>query len=421
MFLGFAGLFLGLAVLTTQKAIYFVASFAVALVGRQIILSSINPQSLKKILLNSIIAIAGFAVPTIPFLIWMHVSGRMEQFIDQCFFRAATIGFISKTYRHTWDYFFQTILSNPAFWCLGLIGMLILLFEGIKSKLKPSLLENKMVKIVPGFAMSLWTFTMFILILQHTVKFPYLFLNIAPSLAICGSLPLGRIISLFMKPRTRLNWTRLVFVLLSLFILIIGPSLHHKKRLKNDLIKVQSAIMNRIDTITNPEDAVFDGIGIAVTRKKATPYSMTLRWRDERETGAKYDIIGQLKKSQPKVLVWNYRMVHLRKDEQDFLNTHFVSDWANVYVVGTTISHRGPETTKKTINLLSSAKYAIVADDRDRIRLDGEVPGAVEFLTAGNHEVIVNGESQKLLLKYLPAVKIPPPPPHEKFILFPSY
>lgn len=421
IFLGIAGFFLGLAVLTTQKAIYFVAAFAVALVGRQIILSGLNAQSLKKILLDGIIAIAGFAVPTIPFLIWMHVSGRMEQFLDQCFFHAARAGLISDTYRNTWNFLWQTTLRNPAIWCLGLMGIFILLFEGIKDKRNPLLVENKTAIISPGIALSLWTFTMFILTIQHTVKFPYLFLNIAPSLAICGSIPLSRIIFFFMIPRPRLNWTRIVFALLSSFILFIEPSLHHKRRLKTDLIQVQSAIMNRVDSITNPEDAVFDGIGIAVTRKKATPYSMTARWGDERKAGANYDIIGPLKNSQPKVLIWNYRMNHLRKDEQAFLDTHFVLDWANVYVVGTSVFHRGPETTIETINLLSSAKYAILAEDRHRIRIDGKILGSVEFLTAGDHKVIIDGESQKLQLKYFPALRIPPPPPQEKFQLFPSY
>jgi len=179
--------------------------------------------------------------------------------------------------------------------------------------------------------------------------------------------------------------------------------------------------MNRVDSITSQEDAVFDGIGIAVTRKKATPYSMTKRWSDERKAGANYNIIKSLKKTQPKVLIWNYRMKHLRKDERVFIDSHFVLDWANVYVVGTTIFHDGPNPTKKTINLLSSSEYAILATDRQKIRIDGNIPGPVEFLTAGDHEVVIDGEGQKLQLKYFPAVKILPPPPQKRFNLFPLY
>jgi hypothetical protein len=421
LFLGLAGLFLGLAVLTTQKAVYFVVAFGIALVGKQIILYGLNVQSMKKIVMNSLIATAGFALPTISFLVLILFSGRMEQFLAQCFFHAAKAGFISDTYSNTTGYLWQTVLRNPTVWCLGLAGIFILLFEGIKNEGNPSLEEKKAETIGPEIALSLWTLSMLVLILQHTVKFPYLYLNIAPSLAICASLPLGRIIFFIIKSKRQLNWTHIVSALSGVFLLLIVPLLHHKKNLRVDLIQVQSAIMNRVDSITSPEDAVFDGIGIAVTRKKATPYSMTERWSDERKAGANYDIIKSLKKTHPKALIWNYRMKHLQKDERVFIDSHFVLDWANVYVVGTTILHDGPNPTKKTINLLSSSEYAIWATDRQKIRIDGNIPGPVEFLTAGDHEVVIDGESQKLQLKYFPAVKILPPPPQKRFNLFPSY
>jgi hypothetical protein len=421
LFLGLAGFFLGLAVLTTQKAVYFVVAFGVALVGKQIILFGLNVQSMRKIGMNSLIATAGFALPIISFLALILFSGRMEQFLAQCFFHAAKAGLISDTYSYTTGYLWQTVLRNPTVWCLGLAGIFILLFEGIKNKGNPSLEEKKTETIGPGIALSLWTLSMLVLILQHTVKFPYLYLNIAPSLAICASLPLGRIIFFIITQKRRLNWTHIVSAVLGLFLLLILPFFHHKKNLNIDLIKAQSAIMNRVDSITSQEDAVFDGIGIAVTRKKATPYSMTKRWSDERKAGANYNIIKSLKKTQPKVLIWNYRMKHLRKDERVFIDSHFVLDWANVYVVGTTIFQDGPNPTKKTINLLSSSEYAILATDRQKIRIDGNIPGPVEFLTAGDHEVVIDGEGQKLQLKYFPAVKILPPPPQKRFNLFPSY
>jgi hypothetical protein len=416
-----AGFFLGLAVLTTQKAVYFVVAFGVALVGKQIILSGLNALSMKKIGMESLIATGGFAVPTLSFLLWILFEGQMEQFINQCFLHAAKIGFVADTYRYTWNFFWQTVSRNPVIWSFGLVGIFILLFEGIQTRGDPSLAENKNERLGPGIALALWTLTMFLLTLQHTVKFPYLYLNIAPSLAICASVPLGRITFLAIKSKRKLNWTHIVSALSGIFLLLILPSLHHKKNLKADLIQVQSMIMDRVDSITVPEDAVFDGVGIAVTRRKATQYSITERWRDERKAGANYDIIESLKKSQPKVLIWNYRMNRLRKDERVFIDTHFVLDWANVYVVGTTIFHKGTTITRKTINLLSSCEYAVLVKDRQRIRIDGEIPGSVAFLTAGNHGITIEGESQKIQLKYFPAVKIPPPALQKQFRLFPSY
>ena len=228
LFFVFAGFFLGLAVLTTQKAVYFVVAFAVAMVGRQIILYGLNAQSFKKISLNSLITTAGSAVPIISFLSWIHFSGSMERFIEQCFFHAAKIGFVADTYRDTWRFLWQTALRNPVIWCLGFVGIFILLFEGIKNKGNSSLAENKAETIGPWIALSLWTLSMFVLILQHTAKFPYLYLNIAPSLAICASFPLSRII-IYISSKRQLNWTHIVISCLSLYLLIILPFFHHKK------------------------------------------------------------------------------------------------------------------------------------------------------------------------------------------------
>ena len=162
----------------------------------------------------------------------------------------------------------------------------------------------------------------------------------------------------------------------------------------------------------------------AAKRLKKCPFLLdhyTARWFDERRAGANYDIIGPLKKTEPKILIWNYRMNRLRDSEKAFLNAHFIQDWANIYVVGADILHKGPETTRKRINLLSTAKYAVLARNREKIHIDGKIAKPVELLTAGDHEVVIAGESQKIQLKYFPAVIIHSPPQRNIFQLFPSY
>ena len=90
-------------------------------------------------------------------------------------------------------------------------------------------------------------------------------------------------------------------------------------------------------------------------------------------------------------------------------------------MVGKIVSHKGPEPTREKIDLLSSAKYAILAKDRKKIRLDGKIPSPFELLVAGNHEIEIVGENQRVELKYYPAVANLPPPPQNKINLFPTY
>jgi hypothetical protein len=212
-----------------------------------------------------------------------------------------------------------------------------------------------------------------------------------------------------------------VGAIFAFYFLVINPVYFHYKNLKTNVIaKNQIKIMSRVDKLTNTEDSVFDGIGMAVSRDKATRYSLTARWANERSNGADYDIIDALRESEPKVWIDNYRMDRLNEDDKQFLSSSFVHDWANVYVAGATISHRALGLTEKRVNLIASATYAVLAADRSKVRIDGRVPNASIYLDAGMHEVTIVGESQELVLKYQPAADNELPP-EEPFPLFPSY
>jgi lipoprotein signal peptidase len=418
-----AGFFLGLAVLATQKAIYFVLAFGVALIGREFSLHGFSRQSLTNLTQKILLSFSGFLVPIVLFVIWLHQTNQLAPFIDNGFFHAVEAGLANQTYKESTKIFLKlTLLRNLALWYLGLFGIVLHFKLGIRNQKKNQIEPGKMNGYSSYIALSLWMMTLLILIVQHNAKFPYVFINIAPSIAICASLPLYHILLfLFKEQKGFLYYRNLILTMVILLCIFIPPAYRHFTNLRNDpLMAVQQAIMNRVDSITQKNDAVFDGIGIAVTRKKATPYSITARWYNERRSGNDYNIVNKLKETMPKVMIWNYRMRRLTKEEKEFVLDNFISDWANVFIVGKKIRHEGPGRTKKTVNLLSSAEYVVFAEYRHKIRIDGHIPDSVIFLSAGDHEVIVDGQNQDIRLIYLPAVK-KPLAPEKPFSLFPSY
>jgi hypothetical protein len=93
---------------------------------------------------------------------------------------------------------------------------------------------------------------------------------------------------------------------------------------------------------------------------------------------------------QPKVMIWNYRLPNLRRDELEFLKSHFVNEWANIWVVGAaTIA--GGEKPDSTVDLLASATYVVEAEAPADVRLDGKpILGRID-LAAGEHVISVTG------------------------------
>jgi len=420
--LAFAGFFLGMALLTTQKALYFVIAFAVALIGRHIRRYGFQLFMLRRILVDGLISAGGFLVPVGAIVAWAKLSGCLEEFIQQCVYWALDVGFVNEAYTSTIKYLWQSLERNPVFWLLAMIGIIALLLESLR-RAAPQEKEicNTANTVAPGMALGLWSLTLVLLYWQHKTKFPYIFVNVAPCLAICGALPLGRIwLGTILPPRFP-DWKHLTLLAGFMYFFMYTPYLHHERNLKEGRIGRQADVMNRVDSITDPEDKVFDGVGVVVSRGKATPYSITSRWVMERRAGAKYNVIDWLRKSEPKVMLKSYRIKRLSSKERRFIKSRFVKDWDIVYVVGSSVSHKGNAPTAKKIELLATTDYAIIASDRNNVRIDGKVPREIEHLSAGYHRVVIEGNAQTVVIKYAQAHKMSKPRTINKFRFFPSY
>ena len=422
-YIGLAGFFLGVSFLATQKAIYFVIAFGISLIGRELVRFGFTKKYIIEISKKTLISAFSFFIPIVIFFFWLYLTDQFHQFIDNGLFHAAQAGLANDTYKEaTKIYFRQTLFRNPAVWYLGISGLIMFFLQGIKRHKQQQIETTSINDRASYVALSLWMMTLLILILNHKVKFPYVFLNISPSIAICAAYPLYISLSFLQKKQNKIfYYSNLLFLVLTLYYIFI-PSLyrHHYNLKKSSLLKGQRAIMNRVDSITKIDDYVFDGIGMAVTRKKATPFSLTARWFNERKAGADYDIIGFLMNTEPKVIIMNYRIKRLQNEEKNFIEDHFIWDWANIFVVGKKINHTGPGETKIIVNLLASTEYAVLSKLRENILIDGNIPDPKIFLSAGEHEIIIKETSQTFILKYFPAAS-KPLPPQKPFVSFPSY
>lgn len=417
-----SGFFLGLAFLTTQKAIYFIVSFYATIIISRIYLTGINMAGLKKLVVECSAILTGLIIPISILILYIFSSGTTNNFFKQCFFHAMQAGLIEKTYSYTWNYLAQSLQNDIFFWVLGIAGIFVLLFETLELIKNKALISSCKIKTDRNIiSMGVWSITILFFIIHHEIKFPYVFINIAPTLSICGSLILVQLLQPghLNAPKKEIKFKLCGFSIV-FFLLLTSVKWHHSALQQSSILQSQKAVMTRLDNITKNNDAVFDGIGIAVTRKKATPYSFTARWYNERRADPEFNIIETIKRTQPKALINNYRLNRLQKNEIQFLENHFVHDWANIHVVGKKITHIGPKKTKLIINLLASTRYAIVSELRKNITLNGNIPKPVMFLPAGNHEIVIKGKSQDILLKYSPAVS-KSLPAQIPFNLFPSY
>lgn len=429
-----AGFGLGLAWITTQKAIYFVAAFAVALTARHVLEERVEGTGARRrwrillFLRRAGIATFGFCLPFAGVVLWAARQGGLRQFLQQTLFYGAYVGLSSEVYAYTWTYLAQTLRRNPGFWLLGLLGMSWMAAAVVRSCRKaPREAQAPRLGVVtggvpagPALALAAWSLVVVAAILHHTAKFPYVFLMVSPPLAACGAVALLGVGPPLWGP-TAPRWRKPVAVAVALALLVALPAAHHARALSRSLILDQKSVMDRVDALTAPDDAVLDGIGMAVARPKATPYSMTARWFVERSHGAPYPVIGPILASRPKVMIRNYRIENLTPAEWEFLTTHFIPDWANLAVVGAVVRHSGPGPSETVVDLLAPARYRVLAADLEQVTVDGAAARATVELAAGAHRVRVEGAPQTVVLRYARSLEVPAPPAREPFSLFPEY
>lgn len=416
-----AGFAMGLALVTTQKAAYFAIAFGFAVGVRRLfdLRSSPFGTCVRSILSLGAATAFGTALPLASVFVWAAMTGQWQGFVEHCLLHGARAGLMADSYDFTTMYVWQSLHRNPVFWALGLSGVAGILVQSASKESLNDASDASQTRRSQEIGLGIWTATLLLMFLQHTTKFPYIFVNLTPCLAVCGAWVLAQLGQAASRDRWPAWMTVACLGGLAAGMLHAWP--HYERNRSNRLILEQVAVMHRVDAITTPNDAVFDGIGMATTRINAVPYSLTKRFFDERRAGANLPILSYLLERQPTVAIDNYRWLALDKVEKDYLSTHFVQDWSNVWVAGTSIAHQGPGRSDHTIHVGAATQYAVLLEKDARITIDNRPATPRVHLDVGMHSVSIEGESQTVLLKYARAVDKPPPPPKASQHLYPSY
>lgn len=264
-----AGTLLGLAAMTTQKSLYPILAFIISLVVRHV-LASEGFKELKKAIIRSFsYSLFGFLLLLTIYIGIMFSNENMPQFFHQTILDAADAGLFSHVYDWTWPFLILTIQRNPAVWGLGLSGMVWALIIAFQAKKEPY--ENRK-KYALLAMIGVWGIIQFAFTLKHNVKFPYYFINISPILSICAAGPIAcifhTIFSTVFRPIPLGLGLRGMFIVMATFGLLKFPYERHFHNLTAGNLLQQQAVISRLDLITDTSDAIFDGMGLAATRKR---------------------------------------------------------------------------------------------------------------------------------------------------------
>lgn len=397
-----SGVLLGAAFLTSQKAIYFAIAFAAAVVARAVVLRRAPLQIARCVALEGGLAAAGCVAVLGVFVAWLGVDDALAAFREQALAGAIRIGLVEKVYAGTTAFINQELFRSPVFWVLGLAGGLTSVVEAFR----PDASNADRSRLGSNAALGAWCVVSVLCVAQHTAKFPYVFLTLVPGFAIAGSSLAFRILAA-LSGQPRWSWQGLTVGVAGTILLLV-PALrrHHEHLAPNQVTEHQRAVIARVDRISTPEDAVFDGTGIVVKRPMATPYSMTARFYAELARGYPYDIEGWLRRTQPKVMIDSYRVRQVPPELAEKIGRWFVRDWANVFVAGASFKHAGG-ITEEEFELLGKAEYAI--SPGGAVSIDGSTSQDVVTLDAGVHRIRIEGAPRRVVIQWAPSVRHRPP------------
>ena len=390
----FSGVALGLSFISSQKAIYFVAAFAAALIARH--LSCSFRTAWKRVLVDGSVSSFGFSLPLLILSAWYWRQGDLQTFIDQTVVSGAHVGLFSDVYEDTWRFLGQTIRRNSALWIFAGLGIVELLRsvrrqDGSKPELRG-----------PRIALVAFALVQVAAYLQHTVKFPYIFINISPTLALVAVFGLQGVVRA-VGDRSAQSTRRLVGGALGIglaMIVLIGGVVHHVRHFsRTSLRNRQEQTMNFVDELTVPTDAIFDGVGMAVSRRKATPYSMTVRWFAESIDHQL--ILAEVEASAPPIMILNYRVRKLPSQTKKWFVSHYLQWEGKIWVAGMLVDHESDEEaiSRYEVDLPAATRYLVPLIEQTRVWVDGKamIEGGL-FLSEGPHSLEVSGPSGPILL-----------------------
>jgi hypothetical protein len=385
-----AGIAAAASFLATQKAIYFVAAAAVALVAL-----FLRDRSRKRIRDLLLFAIGSAGTLALYIASWSAVSSP-RRVIASIFFDASVSSIaLADFYDIRWKYWSQTLVRNPFFYALAIAGLVMAIRRWLTRE------PDDVIDVIAPYA-----FTITLLCVWHKQPWPYFFVFLVPTLFVLNAATIDDLLARS-RPRVVLAFA----TAFALFGLLLPLS-----RIPHALARdsgFQHAMFDAGEQLLGPGETYVDGISILYRHEQALPMfawldAMALQHLREMRESELRALAGGLPNRPPKLLIWNDRIAGLPPGLLSYFATQFRPVYGNLFLYAP---------------IVAGSQFVVHFDGGYRVEgaeaaIDGVAvkAGAVLQLKRGVHSLVAE---QPLRLRLLPPAGIDVDPryagPHELF------
>jgi hypothetical protein len=371
-----AGMLSGLAVIATQKSVYFNISLGLALVAD----AALAYQFVAGIR-RGLILVLGWIVPIVVYCLAFGGTDPIAV-ASNLFFgpvQVATTG--ADAYPNGLRHFVgQTLLLNPILYFFGFVGIALRL-RRIKV-----LKEHERIALI-------FTIGITVLIFAHNQPWPYVFIMAQPFIALWSLVPFDRMPPGEPKIRVALS--------ILLAIACISSFVRNFDYLRYDN-RDQMTLVARAESLLGPREVYFDGVGMLPNRFEPSSY-----WLDAgavaqtRADGDRSEVHRIFETAPPKLVLWSYRLDNIQPVIEPLLRNRYVKIGPNLLIAGSRLRSGSPTDFDVPI----SGRYALYTKSGQPLKAEVGVDGVTRtspfFLAAGRKRITISSGGPEIFL--LPA------------------
>lgn len=255
--------------------------------------------------------------------------------------------------------------------------------------------------------LALWLFAS---IWVNPFPYPYFHVTVLPAFFLLAGLAVERLAKLLRLPA--LGASSLALLLL-IFLGAAATSAPRLLRQAMPNIDRQFETLREVQRVTDPDDAVFDMVGLYFRPDGHPYYLMTSVTMARYAAGLVPPIVPELRRRRVMAFIFNYRIAWLDGEERAFLEDHYVHYDGNIFLHGWSLGGLRPG---------ESLEIEVLADEQFRYDGDGVILiGGEEFrrgpLAAGRHTVtrLLERGPDRLILDTPEPIHWPARPPKRLF------
>jgi hypothetical protein len=368
-----AGVLSGLAMLSTQKAIYFNVALGLALVGDAALDRRYAPGVARGAWL-----VLGWLIPVVVYC--LAFGGAHPLRVAQTVFLGPFVALspqIAADYGGLRQFVVQTLVRNALLYLFCVAGMILALVR---------------VRRLDGAARIALLFSVIVtaLVFVHDQPWPYVFVMALPFMALWAHEPFDALAG-------RRLYRTAAWAMLALAV--AGSFARNVQALRIDN-HAQLALVDRAERLVGPNDTYFDGVAMLPNRREPSTWWLDrhaiLETRREGKTSVPYRIFAD---SPPKIILWSYRMDAIEPVVAPLIRNSYAQVAPNIRLAGRLLAAG----ERVAFDVPIAGNYGLYdltgAPLRGRVEVDGRPHDTPVRLVTGRKTVrLLSGPRDALLL-----------------------